>query len=83
MRRGEPFRTAHEKVGGLVRICLERGIGLAQAGPEDLRAAGLDPDDVPELTAEASVETKAVPGGTARAQVVQQLAAARAVVATW
>lgn len=83
VRRGEPFRTAHEKVGGLVRICLERGIGLAQAGPEDLRAAGLDPDDVPELTAEASVETKAVPGGTARAQVLEQLAAARAVVATW
>lgn len=83
VRRGEPFRTAHEKVGGLVRICLERGIGLADAGPEDLRAAGLDPDDVPELTALASVETKAVPGGTARTQVLEQLAAAREMVRGW
>ncbi|MEQ9336326.1 MAG: argininosuccinate lyase, partial [Miltoncostaeaceae bacterium] len=83
VRGGEPFRTAHERVGSLVRICLERGIGLADASPDDLRAAGLDPDDVPELTAIASVETKAVPGGTARAAVVEQLGAARAAVAAW
>lgn len=83
VRRGQPFRTAHERVGNLVRICLDRGIGLADASREDLAAAGLDPDDVPELTALASVETKAVPGGTARAAVVDQLGAARAAVAAW
>ena len=37
----------------------------------------------PTLTAEASVEAKGVPGGTARAAVVDQLAAARARVAAW
>lgn len=83
VRRGEPFRTAHEKVGGLVRICLERGIGLPDAGPDEFLAAGLDPDDVPSLTAEASVETKDVPGGTARARVDAQMAAARAMVDAW
>lgn len=83
VRRGEPFRTAHEKVGRLVRICLDKGIGLAQAGRDDLIAAGLDPDDVPDLTAEASAESKAVPGGTARVQVLEQLEAARAMVGRW
>lgn len=83
VRRGQPFRTAHERVGSLVRICLEQGIGLADASSEQLRAAGLDPDDVPELTAIASVETKAAPGGTARAAVVDQLAHADRTVAGW
>jgi argininosuccinate lyase len=83
VRGGAPFRTAHERVGGLVRICLERGIGLPEAGRDEFVAAGLDPDDVPALTAEASVETKDVPGGTARARVVDQLAAARAMVDAW
>ena len=83
VRRGEPFRTAHEKVGGLVRICLERGIGLPQAGRDEFAEAGLDPDDVPPLTAEASVETKDVPGGTARARVLAQITAARAMVDAW
>jgi argininosuccinate lyase len=83
VRRGEPFRTAHEKVGGLVRICLERGLGLPEAGPAEFAAAGLAPDDVPPLTAEASVETKDVPGGTARARVDEQMTAARAMVDAW
>ncbi|HMM49710.1 MAG TPA: argininosuccinate lyase [Miltoncostaeaceae bacterium] len=83
VRSGAPFRRAHEQVGGLVRICLERGIGLPQAGPDEFRAAGLDPDDVPELTAWASAETKDVPGGTARARVVEQLVAATVMVADW
>ncbi len=38
---------------------------------------------MPPLTAEASVEAKAAPGGTARAAVEEQLAQARARVAAW
>ena len=38
---------------------------------------------MPELTAEASVETKAVPGGTARAAVLDELDDARAAVSAW
>ena len=73
VRQGWPFRKAHEAVGALVRICGDRGVGLADAAADDLAAAGLDGVEVPDLTAEASVEAKDVPGGTARARVVAQL----------
>ena len=42
VKLGWPFRSAHEAVGRLVRACLERGIGLEDAAPADLAAAGLE-----------------------------------------
>jgi argininosuccinate lyase len=83
VKLGWPFRRAHEAVGLLVRACEERGIGLAEAGPDAFAAAGLEGLELPALDAEASVEAKAVPGGTARAQVLEQLASATALVASW
>ena len=66
-----------------MRACLERGVGLEGATAEDAAAAGLEGVELPELTAEASVEAKRAPGGTARAAVVAQLAAARERVGAW
>lgn len=80
---GWPFRRAHEAVGRLVRACEERGIGLAEAGPDEIAASGLEGLALPALDAEASVEAKDVPGGTARARVLDQLASAKALVASW
>ena len=83
VRQGWPFRKAHEAVGALVRVCGDRGVGLADASAADLAAAGLEGIHVPELTALASVETKDVPGGTARARVQQQLDEIAKRVAAW
>ena len=83
VREGWPFRRAHEAVGALVRACEERGVGLDDAGPAELASAGLAEVTLPSLTAEGSVEAKAVPGGTARAQVLDQLVAARGLVSSW
>ncbi len=83
VREGLPFRSAHEAVGALVRACSERGVGLTEASPEDLAAAGLSGVVLPSLTAQASVEAKDVPGGTARARVVAQLEDATARVSGW
>ena len=83
VRLGWPFRRAHEAVGRLVRACLERGVGLEDAGPAEFAAAGLEGVAVPPLTAEASVEAKQAPGGTARAAVAAQMEQARARVAAW
>ena len=83
VRAGWPFRRAHEAVGILVRACLARGVGLADAGPAEIAQAGLADVELPALTAQASVEAKISYGGTARARVVEQLAAARAEVARW
>ncbi len=80
---GWPFRRAHEAVGRLVRACLEEGVGLEDASPAAIAAAGLDGVGLPDLTAEASAEAKAAPGGTARAAVAAQLDRARARVAAW
>jgi argininosuccinate lyase len=84
VRRGVPFREAHGAVGRLLRLADERGVRLAelpddawsQAHPKFL--AGGRPHPSPE----ASVESRAVPGGTARGAVEVQLAAARAALAS-
>jgi len=83
VREGWPFRKAHEAVGALVRACTTRGVALADAADEDLAAAGLGGIDLPELSAAASVETKDVPGGTARARVTSQLDQIAKRVAAW
>ncbi len=83
VRAGWPFRRAHEAVGILVRTCLARGVGLADAGPAEIAQAGLADLELPALTAHASVEAKVSYGGTARARVAEQLAAARAEVSRW
>jgi argininosuccinate lyase len=83
VRLGWPFRSAHEAVGKLVRAVIDRGVGLDAATPEEIGAAGLGDVALPDLTVEASVEAKAVPGGTARDMVLAQLDAARAEVDGW
>jgi len=83
VREGWPFRRAHEAVGALVRACSARGVGLADATDDDLAAAGLADVMLPDLSAEASVESKDVPGGTARSRVMDQLEALGQRVAGW
>ena len=83
VRMGWPFRRAHEAVGKLVRAVIDRGAGLEAATAAEIAAAGLGDVALPDLTVQASVEAKAVPGGTARDMVVTQLEAARVEVGSW
>jgi argininosuccinate lyase len=83
VRAGWPFRRAHEAVGHLVRACVARGVGLAEANQSEIADAGLSEIVLPELSAEASAEAKVSFGGTARARVIEQLDAARAEVGRW
>ena len=83
VRLGWPFRRAHEAVGKLVRAVIDRGVGLQAATGAEIDAAGLGGVALPNLSVQASVEAKAVPGGTARAMVVAQLDAARVEVGNW
>jgi len=74
VRRGVPFRDAHEISGALVRACEERGIGLEDA-PDDLLAR-VSPELTPEvravLTVEGSVASRSGRGGTAPERVAEQ-----------
>jgi argininosuccinate lyase len=82
VRKGLPFRQAHEVVGKAVRHALERGVGLEALPLEALRGfSPLIEADVREaLTVEASLRARAATGGTAPAAVQKALAEARALV---
>jgi argininosuccinate lyase len=78
VRRGLPFRDAHEAVGRAVRHGLSTGRDLSALSLEELRgfSALIDEDIFEVLTLEGSVAARDHVGGTAPAQV--RAAAARA-----
>ncbi|MBY6062569.1 argininosuccinate lyase [Microbacterium esteraromaticum] len=76
VRKGVPFRDAHEISGALVQACEERGIGLEDA--DDALFAQVSPLLSPEvrevLTIEGSVASRAGVSGTAPVRVTEQRA---------
>ncbi|WP_028310022.1 argininosuccinate lyase [Derxia gummosa] len=80
VKRGLPFRDAHEAVARAVKACVERGCDLSDLSVEELRAfSALVGDDAKAvLTLEGSVAARDHVGGTAPNQVRAQVAAARA-----
>ncbi|KAG0192384.1 hypothetical protein DFQ28_009337 [Apophysomyces sp. BC1034] len=84
VKRGLPFRDAHEAVAHAVRICVDRGCDLADLTLEQMRVelpnvASLLGDDVFDaLTLEGSVASRNHAGGTAPQQVRAAIAVARA-----
>ena len=71
VRKGCPFRDAHEVVGKAVHYCIERGRDLSELDTGELRQfSDLIDDDVQQvLTLEGSVAARNHVGGTAPAQV--------------
>ncbi|AKJ67178.1 argininosuccinate lyase [Pandoraea thiooxydans] len=80
VKKGLPFRDAHEAVAHAVRVCADRGIDLADLTVAELQAfSPLVATDVFDyLTLEGSVASRNHIGGTAPDQVTQAIAAARA-----
>ena len=79
VRRGLPFREAHEAVGRMVLYGLSKGLELHELELEELREfSPLVMEDVYEaLSLEQTLATKARAGGTSPARVREALAAAR------
>ena len=79
VRKGAPFRDAHEAVARAVRHAEGRGSDLADLAISELRQfSPLVGDDVHSvLTLEGSVASRNHPGGTAPAQVRLAIGAAR------
>ena len=69
-RKGVPFREAHGVVGRLVRLCEQRGCGLADLSLEDLQTehSAFEADAV-GMTVQFALESRDLPGGTAPKQV--------------
>lgn len=75
VRRGVPFREAHEISGGCVRVAEARGAELWDLTDEEIASVSehLDPSVRDVLSIEGSVEARAGRGGTAPARVAEQL----------
>jgi argininosuccinate lyase len=80
VRKGVPFRTAHEKIGNAVRFAIEKGVELDALSLEELRQFGeeFEQDFFAAVTLRATLECHDVIGGTAPARVREALAAASA-----
>lgn len=83
VRRGVPFRVAHETAGAAVRAAEARGVGLDELGDDEL--VGISEDLTPEvrevLRVTGSVSSRDARGGTAPTQVAKQLEAVREMTA--
>ncbi|MCP2255378.1 argininosuccinate lyase [Prauserella aidingensis] len=74
VRKGVPFRGAHEAAGECVRVAEGRGVGLDDLTDDELSAihAELTPDVREVLIVEGSVASRDAKGGTAPARVAEQ-----------
>jgi len=78
VRKGVPFREAHQAVGKLVRYASERGKELSELTLKEYqRYSPLFEEDVLGLDVEASLRARDVPGGTAPKRVAEELKKAR------
>jgi argininosuccinate lyase len=82
VRRGVPFREAHEVVGHLVVWCQVHECELADVSDADLARISpqLTPDVRDVLTVDGALAARSSFGGTARERVAEQLAGLRALV---
>ena len=83
VRRGVPFRRAHEISGGLVRKLLAEGRDFDSLSVAEWRAASefFDADIAAHVTSSASVAAKRTPQSTAPSAVARALAEAQSWVA--
>ncbi len=82
VRKGLPFRQAHEVVGRVVRHALDAGRSLEALGLDELRRFSplFERDVSAALSVEASLRARAVTGGTAPDAVRRALTLARTLV---
>ncbi|MBW2477555.1 MAG: argininosuccinate lyase, partial [Deltaproteobacteria bacterium] len=75
VRKGLPFRVAHEVVGKTVRYCLESGQDIPDLSLDELQefSPDIDSDIFDYITLEASVNARTATGGTAREAVKTEI----------
>jgi argininosuccinate lyase len=78
VRKGVPFRTAHEKIGNAVRFAIGKGVELGDLTLDELRQFGSEFSDdfFASVTLQATLDCHDVIGGTATARVREALDAA-------
>ena len=79
VRKGMPFREAHETVGKAVLKAIENGVELGELTLDDLRVLSnkIESDVFESLALKQTLASKSQVGGTAPARVAEALASAR------
>jgi len=79
VRKGTPFREAHETVGRIVVHAIGRGLELHELSIEEMRSlsASIEDDVLVSLSLERTLGTKSQIGGTSPEWVTDSLAVAR------
>ncbi len=79
VRKGLPFREAHEAVARAVRLAADKGVDLAGLSVEELRQFSplIDADALAQLSLDGAVAARSHVGGTAPQQVKRAIQAAR------
>ena len=82
VRKGVPFREAHETVGKIVLTAIQKEVELGELTFEDLRgfSSVIEADVFDSLTIESTLASKAIAAGTAPERVTEALAAARKLI---
>jgi argininosuccinate lyase len=85
VRRGVPFREAHEVTGSLVALCAARECGLDEVDDDELATVSphLTPDVRDVLSVPGALAARTTPGSTGPGPVADQLAAAQDTVEGW
>jgi len=85
VRRGVPFREAHEVTGSLVALCVARECALGDVSDSDLASVSehLTPDVRSVLSVRGALEARTTPGSTGPGPVSDQLADASDKVEGW
>jgi argininosuccinate lyase len=75
VRKGVPFRKAHEMVGKIVRFAIDRGKGLEEIPLQRLKQFSdlIGSDIYKYLSPEKSVELKSSTGGTSKRNVINRI----------
>ena len=81
VKKGEPFRTAHNIVGRLVSYAMEKGKSLSELSLTEYKEfSPLFGEEVYSITIESSIAARDNTGGTAPKQVERALAIAKKIV---
>jgi argininosuccinate lyase len=85
VRRGVPFREAHEITGRLVALCAARECELSDVTDEDLKTVSehLDPSVRSVLSVRSALAARTTPGSTGPGPVADQLATVQHRLDTW
>jgi len=85
VRRGVPFRDAHEITGQLVALCSVRGCELEDLTDDDLAKVSehLDPSVREVMSVESALAGRTTPGSTGPGPVAEQLAMVQHKLDSW